>query len=219
MCPCDERLERLPDGIVPAAMSRSPSSSRTNVPMKGPYSAPLDVHRLGRLTPALDSRLHRSSGSRRPTRRGSPPSAGSDRFGPLRAFRGWDRFTARRFRRSATDPSARVSWASGFGQKKPRPLTRIRPIMPTISNRLTPSPVPVNQMAGSPRRMSVAQRHQTALYRSRSRWRMISARVLSVNVMTNRSAADRKSVAVERSALRRLAESRPRCSPTASGIR
>ena len=41
-----------------------------------------------------------------------------------------DRLAARRSRPAATVPSASVSRMSGSGQKKPRPFTRIRPIMP-----------------------------------------------------------------------------------------
>ncbi len=51
-------------------------------------------------------------------------------------------------------PSFSVARVSGRGQKNPRPLTRIRPIIPVIISRLIARPVPVNQMAGSPRRIS-----------------------------------------------------------------
>ena len=57
-----------------------------------------------------------------------------------------------------------------------------------------PRPLPASQMADSPRWSRSRLRHQIALYRSRSRCRMISATVLTTKVMTKSSAAARNSV-------------------------
>ena len=49
-----------------------------------------------------------------------------------------------------TDPSRRVSFSTGAGQKKPRPLVRITTTSPTIIRRHVPRADPVSQIHGSP---------------------------------------------------------------------
>ena len=78
---------------------------------------------------------------------------------------------------------------------------------PAIISMQMPRALPVSQIMGSPRRNDLARvRHQMARYRSRRRWRISSATVLTRKVMRKRTRPARKSVAVERAPVGRLGD-------------
>ena len=120
-----------------------------------PVLAALDVDGLARLAAALDVGLVDPPEVGAGRCRGCPASSACGRRSAARACRAAESPRGRRSRRGATCRRRASACVSGLGQKKPRPLTRMRPIIAVIISRLMPSPVPVNQIAGSPRRRIV----------------------------------------------------------------